>query len=51
MRDLRLYPDPRRDGELGGVPPELVHRLAVRVQHHGDQQAQFAIAQHRDSLD
>ena len=40
----------RGDGEFGGVAAELVDAVAVRVQDHGDQQAQFAIAQHGDAL-
>src|ERR1019366_5539184 len=36
------------DGEFGGVPAELVHAVAVRVEDHGDEEAQFAIAQHSD---
>ena len=40
----------RGDGEFGGVAAELVDAVAVRVQDHGDQQAQFAIAQHGDAV-
>jgi len=36
----------RGDGEFGGVAAELVHPVAVRVEDHGDEEAQLAIAQH-----
>src|ERR1019366_9805896 len=38
----------RGDGEFGGVPAELVDATAVGVEDHGDEEAEFAIAQHGD---
>ena len=45
-----IYAGARGDGEFGGVAAELVHPVAVSVQDHGDQQAEFPIAQDGDSF-
>src|ERR1019366_6398619 len=47
-RELGLDAHARGDGEFGGVPAELVDATAVGVEDHGDEEAEFAIAQHGD---
>src|ERR1019366_7229344 len=47
-REFGLDAHSRRDGEFGGVAAELVDAAAVGVEDHGDEEAEFAIAQHSD---
>src|ERR1019366_953032 len=48
--DLRVDAGARADGEFGGVASELVYAAAVGVEDHGDEEAEFAIAEHGDAL-